>query len=125
VASRLHGNGSFVGHGRQRLGLRFAFGSHYHFVDPTLDLHNSKAFHRRTSLSMRRIVAFAYSVATVNILSGVNAWFHQRALDALVKNDVCGEVQFPIITSCWPLEYECMGRLTSPPQQHIFRQSLN
>jgi hypothetical protein len=48
---------------------------------------------------MRLIVAFAFSVATVNILSGVNACFHQRALGALVKNDVCGEEQFPIITS--------------------------
>jgi hypothetical protein len=54
---------------------------------------------RKCSLSMRLIVAFSYSVATVNILSGVNACFHQRALTALVKNDVCGEEQFPIITS--------------------------
>jgi hypothetical protein len=75
--------------------------------------------------SMRLMVAFAYSVATVIILSGMNACFHQRAPDVLVKNDVCGEEQFPIITSRWPLEYECMGRFTSPPQQHIFRQSLN
>jgi hypothetical protein len=55
----------------------------------------------------------------------MNACFHQRALDVLVKNDVCGEEQFPIITSRWPLEFECMGRFTSTPQQHIFRQSLN
>jgi hypothetical protein len=74
---------------------------------------------------MRRIVAFDYSIARLNIMSGVKACFHQRALDALVKNDVCREAQFPIITSCWPLEHECMGRLASPSPQHIFRQSLN
>jgi hypothetical protein len=84
-----------------------------------------QGFHPRTSLSMRLIVAFAYSQTTVIILRGTSACFHQRALDALVKNDVCGEEQFPIITSRWPLEYECRGRFTSPPRQHIFRQSLN
>jgi hypothetical protein len=121
----LHGNGSFVGCGRQRLDLRFAFGSHDHFVDPTLDLHNSKAFRRRISLSMRRIVAFAYSVATVNILSGVNACFHQRALDALVKTTYAAKSNSRSSRRAGRSNMSAWVGSRPPPQQRIFRQFLN